>query len=133
MSMTENQERVLVALQQAQQALGAYDLLERLRRPGFSSPTQIYRALDQLIQHGLVYRLETLNAYISCSPLGDCRSRSRAFAICDSCGQVNELLADDLTHHIQQGANRLGFALGRVALEIHGQCTTCTRLAQFGR
>ncbi len=130
MQLTANQQRVFTALQQAKEPLSAYALLERLRKPGFSAPTQVYRALDRLVQHGLVHRLETLNAYVTCSHPKDCKHRFMAFAICDTCGHIDEFVDNDLSRSLGRWAKNHAFALGRTAIEIHGQCGTCAGLTQ---
>lgn len=96
MQLTANQQRVLETLQQANGPLSAYALLDRLRDRGFSAPTQVYRALERLAEHDLVHRLETLNAYVSCTHPGRCQHDFRAFAICDVCGHVDEFANTDL-------------------------------------
>ena len=64
--LTKNQSLVLDALTNAHQALGAYALLDLLREKGFKAPLQIYRPLEQLVDLGLVHRLESLNAWTVC-------------------------------------------------------------------
>ena len=73
MQLTANQQRVLATLQEASSPLSAYALLDRLREAGFGAPVQVYRALERLAEQGLVHRLESLNAYVSCSHSGGCR------------------------------------------------------------
>jgi Fur family zinc uptake transcriptional regulator len=119
---------VLDALRQARGPLSAYALLDLVRGEGFSAPTQVYRALDRLRQHGLVHRLETLNAYVSCShPRGD---GVTAFAICDNCGHIDELVDRTLGNSLQRLANRCAFSPKSSTIEIHGRCAVCTGLAQ---
>ena len=53
---------------------------------GLRAPLQVYRALDKLVETGLVHRLESLNAFVACAHKhchDDCAS---AFAICEKCG-----------------------------------------------
>src|SRR5256885_4073285 len=61
----------------------------------FRSPTQVYRALDKLAEQGVVHRLESLNAYVCCSHPDEGSHDFSAFAICDSCGQVDEFVDED--------------------------------------
>ena len=52
---------------QGHAAVKAYDLLAELdRQGGAAKPPTVYRALDFLMAHGLVHRLESLNAYVGC-------------------------------------------------------------------
>lgn len=96
MQLTEKQQHVLATLKQAGSPLSAYALLDRLREKGFSAPVQVYRALERLVGHGLVHRLESLNAYVTCAHRSGCQQSFKAFAICDSCGCVDEFNDNDL-------------------------------------
>ncbi|MEL6211496.1 MAG: transcriptional repressor, partial [Pseudomonadota bacterium] len=59
---TPTRRRVLEILLETQCALGAYDILHRLRAEGMpAQPPVAYRALDFLMRHGLVHRIERLN------------------------------------------------------------------------
>lgn len=132
MQLTSNQQRVLSTLQDAKRALSAYALLDRLRAVGFSAPTQVYRALERLTQHGLVHRLESVNAYVSCAHRPGCMHGFTAFAICDSCGHVDEFLDNDLSDSLGRWAQENAFSLGNSAIEIRGRCGACAGLADAG-
>ena len=123
MSLTANQKYTLSALHQANGPLTAYELLERLRKQGFKAPTQVYRALDKLIEQGLVHRLETLNAYVTCSYPSHCKLNFTAFAICDICGNADEFAVNPvgLNHWVKNH----GFILESSVIEIRGQCIKC--------
>ena len=61
--LTPVREKVLELLLESHGALGAYTILEKLASVGFrSQPPVAYRALDFLVEHGLVHRIEKLNA-----------------------------------------------------------------------
>ncbi|MBD3894691.1 transcriptional repressor [Halomonas sp. ML-15] len=124
MPLTANQQRVLEVLRSAEAPLGAYALLERLSSDGFSAPTQVYRALDVLIRHGLAHRLETLNAYVACR-LEACRHGLTAFAICDDCGRIDELVDNALSSCLGNLVERRDFSPGSTTIEIHGTCSEC--------
>ncbi len=68
LQMTPVRRRVLEILLQEHVALGAYAILERLRQEGLGSqPPVAYRALDFLVKHGFVHKIERLNAFVACS------------------------------------------------------------------
>ncbi len=49
-------------------AVGAYELLDWLNAAGYGSqPPVAYRALDFLVAHGFVHKIERLNAFIACT------------------------------------------------------------------
>ncbi|MFV0600614.1 MAG: transcriptional repressor [Brachymonas sp.] len=125
MQLTANQQLVLTTLQQADGPLGAYALLDRLREAGFSAPVQVYRALERLAEQGLVHRLESLNAYVSCTHSEGCRHGLMAFAICDECGHVDEFTDDGLGRCLGRWMKNNAFSLSSSTIELHGKCTAC--------
>ena len=128
MQLTANQQYVLTGLKEADSPLSAYSLLERLRKPGFSAPAQVYRALDRLIERGLVHRLETVNAYVACSHPTDCKHGSVAFAICDTCGYTDEFAVND--SDLRHWAKNHAFCLDATVIEIRGRCAICAKPVQ---
>lgn len=70
LKLTKNQGLVLSVLESSGQPLSAYTILDRLRGQGLKAPLQVYRALDKLLEHGRVHRLESMNAFVVC-----CHSR----------------------------------------------------------
>ncbi|MBC8862824.1 transcriptional repressor, partial [Escherichia coli] len=72
-------ERVLAA----QRPIGAYDLLAELEpQRGRVPPTTVYRALDFLVEHGFIHRIESKNAFFACCEIGV--PHEGQFLICDS-------------------------------------------------
>lgn len=130
MQLTPRQQSVFHALEQAQAPLSAYMLLERIRKPGLNAPVQVYRTLEQLIEQGLVHRLESLNAYIACSCPDECSHGLTAFAICTQCGRIDTFIDRTVTQGLQHWAATHAFNLKRTAIEMRGQCATCAGLAQ---
>src|SRR3954463_11395636 len=89
--LTDLRREVLGLILDADAPTGAYDLLDRLRatRDGAAPPT-VYRALDFLLEHGLIHKLERLSAFVGCiaHEEGD---HAAQFLICRSCGKVAEI------------------------------------------
>lgn len=125
MQLTTNQQRALSALRQANRPLSAYALLEQLRPAGLTAPTQVYRALEKLLEYGLIHRLESLNAYVSCCHAQGCKHRIAAFAICDVCGCIEEFTENSLSQCLGQWAKHHAFSMRNTTIEIRGQCATC--------
>jgi len=130
MPLTKDQQRVLNALKAAGRPLGAYALLDRLRQPGFKAPTQVYRALDRLVELGTVHRLETLNAYIACSHPELCKHNFTAFAICETCGHIDEFATSDLSGSLERLIKENNFAARGATIEMLGKCQRCIDLEQ---
>lgn len=122
--LTQLRRRVLELVWQGHAAVKAYDLLAELDRKGGSAkPPTVYRALDFLMAHGLVHRLESLNAYVGC-PQPEAPHEGQ-FLICDCCGDVSEFEASAIRRAIAVQATGLGFAVGQQTVEIRGVCRSC--------
>lgn len=52
--LTKNQSLVMGALAHSDGPMSAYTILDKLRDNGFRAPLQVYRALDKLLEYGLV-------------------------------------------------------------------------------
>lgn len=123
--LTKNQILVLGALTRAGAPLGAYAILDELRGKGFRAPLQVYRALDKLIEQGLVHRIESLNAFVACPHPDDHGATTIAFAICDSCGRVSEFADMTVQQRLARWSEENRFSLASTTLEIHGHCASC--------
>ena len=122
--LTRLRRRVLELVWQGHAAVKAYDLLGALdRKGGAAKPPTVYRALDFLMAHGLVHRLESLNAYIGC-PQPDAPHDGQ-FLICDSCGHVSEFEAPAIQDAIEVQAADSEFAVERRTVEVRGVCRGC--------
>lgn len=124
--LTKNQQLVFDALSGADGPLSAYTILDQLREQGFRAPPQVYRALDKLVELGMVHRLESLNAFVACRHPGcDTHQETIAFAICADCGRVAEISDDTLSEELALIAGRSGFQLKKSTVELRGLCKAC--------
>ena len=122
--LTRLRRRVLELVWRGHSAVKAYELLGELGHDGGAAkPPTVYRALDFLIAHGLVHRLESLNAYVGCPRPG--APHDGQFLICGSCGTVREFTAPAVQGAIAREAASLGFAVGQQTIEVHGVCESC--------
>lgn len=122
--LTPTRRRVLELLLESHAALGAYDILSRLKVEGIASqPTIVYRALDFLVALGLAHRIEKLNAYVGCVHPGG--AHAPAFLICRNCGLVAEMPAAEVADSLAATAGRMGFALEHAVVEAEGECPAC--------
>lgn len=124
-SLTRNQHLVLGALTGARGPLSAYSILDQLRDDGIKAPLQIYRALDKLLELGLAHRLESLNAFVACAHLHEHDSGLAAFAICETCGRVDEFADEIVQQRLSDWALARGFKPARTTVEIRGHCAAC--------
>lgn len=126
--LTPVRRRVLEILLEAHRALGAYDVLQRLAAEGFGNqPPVAYRALEFLVENGLVHRITRLNAFTACMHPGE--DHSPAFLICRLCDAVAEAPAAPVRAALDKAAAGLGFAIERSNVEALGLCPACQQVA----
>lgn len=123
--LTKNQSLVMDVLSKAGGPLSAYTILDALRDEGFRAPPQVYRALDKLVEIGLIHRLESLNAFVACRHPGCDDHETIAFMICESCGKVSEITDDTMASRLKGLAKDAQFALKRSIVELRGTCGAC--------
>jgi len=126
--LTPLRKTVLGLVWGSHEPVGAYDILEQLRaQRDRVAPATVYRALDFLIEHGLIHRIESLNAFVGC---GDPRIPHRGqFMICRECKTVAELADPDINQAVERRAHSLGFTVDRQTVEIIGVCDACAARA----
>lgn len=123
---TPLRRRVLELVWSSHKPVGAYALLDRLRNEELgSAPPTVYRALDFLIENGLIHRIERMNAFVGCSHPGE--THRGFFLICSDCGNAQELDGDGLSETIIASAEQRGFAAREMTLEVTGVCADCRR------
>ena len=95
--LTRVRRTVLEFLLNAGMPVKAYDILDALRlsAPKALTPASIYRALDYLLQEGLVHKVGTLNAYVACAEAcpescNDVCTDACAKTLADSCTKNGE-------------------------------------------
>ena len=123
--LTKNQSLVFGALSRAEGPLSAYTILDQLRDDGFRAPLQVYRALDKLVETGMVHRLESLNAFVACRHPGCDSHETIAFAICETCGKVTEISDEALETRLRELAREDGFTVRKAVVELRGLCAGC--------
>jgi len=123
--LTRNQALVLSELSKAGAPLSAYTILDRLRDEGFRAPLQVYRALDKLIEFGLIHRLESLNAFVTCAHDHHHHALA-AFAICETCGKADEFSDEAIEERLHAWTHANGFKPSKTTIEIRGVCAGCS-------
>jgi Fur family zinc uptake transcriptional regulator len=127
-ALTPLRRQVLDLVIAAERPVGAYALLDRLKadRPGAAPPT-VYRALDFLLEHRLIHRIEKLNAFIGCieAGAGPAHDHPHQFLICRRCGGTAEISDQAAAHALEDAARRSGFRTERMVVEIEGLCAGC--------
>jgi Fur family zinc uptake transcriptional regulator len=123
--LTPMRRQVLEVLAASHQPLGAYEIMEQVAREGpRPAPITIYRALDFLIENGLVHRIESRNAFLACQHHHDSGALV-AFLICEKCGAVGEAPAAAIMQTIAAATKGTGFVPKLSVIEIIGLCAHC--------
>jgi Fur family zinc uptake transcriptional regulator len=123
--LTSLRREVLALILQSPTPLTAYQLLNQLRQHRQSAvPPTIYRALDFLLGHHLIHRIERLNAFVPCAEHAHDHTDAQ-FLICRACGSVTEIEDDAITQALTQAARARGFQPGRAIIELDGLCAAC--------
>jgi len=124
--LTKLRRQVLELIWQAHTPLGAYalmDMLEQHSERKRVAPPTVYRALDFLIEHGLIHKVHSLNAYIGCSHPRD--DHNDALFICLNCGFTEEVPSRSIQQAINLSASQNRFTVQEKVLEICGLCSAC--------
>ena len=123
---TAQRRRVLELVWNSHRPVGAYDILDRLRRDGHkAAPPTVYRALEFLIEADLVHRLDSLNAFVGCADPNN--PHTGQFLICRACRSVTELDDAEISRIVDSKAAERGFTAIHQTLEIQGLCRTCRK------
>jgi Fur family transcriptional regulator, zinc uptake regulator len=116
--------RVLELILQADQPTRAYALLAQLERErGKLGPPTVYRALDFLLAHGLIHKVETSNAFVACADVE--HTHESQFVICEDCGATEEIRDDEIVQTLRRLGEGRGFAVERQVIEARGLCPAC--------
>lgn len=127
--LTPIREAVFCTIWASHRPLGAYDIVDKMTlnpQTGkrIKAPT-VYRAIEFLLEQGLIHRIASLNAYIGCPFPGN--FHNDFFLICRSCGVTAVCSTDQLNATITKTAERTGFKVETQAIEISGLCPECQR------
>ena len=131
-NLTELRRHVLGLILDAASPTGAYELLDRLRptRRGAAPPT-VYRALEFLLDQGLIHKVERLSAFVGCvagctaNPDDGTHTHAAQFLICRECGRVIEMQNHKVSAVLAQAAKEAGFSVSSATVEAEGLCSTC--------
>ncbi|MBV1829544.1 transcriptional repressor [Komagataeibacter sp. AV436] len=131
--LTDMRRLVLGLVLAAERPLGAYELLEQIRasRGKPVAPPTVYRALDFLMEQGLIHKIERLSAFVGCRHMLEsghaCHGHVHAaqFLICSACGRVTELDDPHILKALVEVTKARGFTVRQTTIEAEGLCAAC--------
>lgn len=122
--LTPIRQRIFELIWATHKAIGAYDLLAILQREDPNAkPVTIYRALDFLLNAGLIHKVASLNAFIGCS--NPETAHNSVLLICDVCHDAKEVAAQEVYEAICDIGKNNAFQPQQLTLELHGCCEEC--------
>lgn len=130
--LTEIRRSVLALVIGAKGPVGAYALLDRLKAErANAAPVTVYRALDFLLENGLIHKIERLNAFVACTEHGEHEQHEHAvqFLICRTCGTVAEMEDHGIAAAVSKAAGKSGFRPDHATVEVEGTCGSCASAA----
>ncbi|WP_394754752.1 transcriptional repressor [Crenothrix sp.] len=125
--LTPIRQQVLRLIWESHKAVKAYELLDKLKPvQNAAKPVTVYRALDFLIEQGLIHRVESLNAFVGCR----CPElqHEQLLLICNQCNEVEERSAAQVMRALSSEIKQAHFIVHSKAIEIHGVCQKCAVL-----
>ena len=132
--LTPLRRDVLRLVLESEAPIGAYALLDQLKASrAKAAPPTVYRALDFLLEQGLIHRLERLNAFMGCNEALEghgahhdhAHVHPHQFLICRGCGMTREISDHGVAEAISAAAAKAGFSAARATVEIEGFCGKC--------
>lgn len=127
--LTDNRRLVLETLARHDSAMSAYEIIDALKTdmPTVKPPT-VYRALEFLMELGIVHHVESKNRFLLCSHLN--HTHRAQILVCDKCGAIEELvMKEEVLAALSQSAADHGFELTSHSFELHGLCAQCQEAA----
>ena len=132
--LTPLRRDVLRLVLESEAPIGAYALRDQLKASrAKAAPPTVYRALDFLLEQGLIHRLERLNAFMGCAEALEghgahhdhAHDHPHQFLICRGCGATREISDHAVAEAISAAAAKAGFSAARSTVEIEGYCGKC--------
>ncbi|MCH8322021.1 MAG: transcriptional repressor [Proteobacteria bacterium] len=123
-NLTATRRRVLELVWQGHEPVKAYQIINNFRAGHQATkPPTVYRALDFLMENGLVHRIESLNAFVGCTRP---ENRHQAdFFICTACHRVDEIDSGKIAATFEKLARQQNFTISHKTVEVYGLCRAC--------
>ena len=124
-NLTDLRRQVLDLVLAHDGVVKAYQILSDWQQArGSAAPPTVYRALEFLVEQGILHRVEALNGYVVCRHL-DCAHPS-VILTCRDCGKVDEMAADEGFMTLRQLCAGHGFEMDEQQLLLNGRCVQCS-------
>lgn len=125
LELSHNQKIIYELLERSDKPLKAYKILFETQKKGIKSPTQVYRALDKLIEIGKVHKIESKNSYVACNNKNCLNQISTSFLICNICEKIVEIEDRKILEQFSRICKKFDSQYSQHSLEIFGTCISC--------
>lgn len=99
--------------------------LEILRNKNLSySRATVYRTVRQLLDAGLLQKVQILSGKVLYEPIKS--NVYHAHAVCNICGDIIEILEEDLGKYVKDICEKLQFKIDYQSIHIYGSCRRCS-------
>lgn len=125
---TKLRQQVYEEIAGVHNSIGAYEILNRLSTKGTRlAPISVYRAIDALMEAGVIHRLESKNAFFACRrpEHGFEKGRRPLVLSCEKCGTVAEVDSGEIFETIGHLAEAADFKPRVKFVEVSGLCPRC--------
>ncbi len=123
MGLSKNETLVWETLAAEDDALKAYEILDRLKNRGVRAPMTVYRALEGLENKGHIHKIDGMNAFVLCRHEGP--HMVQTFLVCETCSHVRELEMVAVEAGIIDAVRKATFEMNTARIEIKGECEKC--------
>jgi Fur family zinc uptake transcriptional regulator len=129
LQLTASRAGVVAILAERGAPLGAYAIIEALamREGKPIAPPTVYRALDFLIEHGFLHRIESRNMFAPCAHFD--HAHRGVMLSCQACGRSVEIEDEGVGAAIDRAAHSVGFRPAGGVIEVAGVCAECAKSA----
>ena len=124
--LTEIRRQVLELVLEYPDVVKAYDLLGDLQRIRHNAaPPTVYRALEFLVEAGILHRMESRNGFVFCPQFR--RSHTSVIVNCARCGHTREIAAEKPVSCLLDFCSENGFSLASEPIVLTGLCAGCEK------
>ena len=120
-----NKDIVLNIIKKSSSNMTAYEILRKFQKIKNVQPMTVYRALNILIDDGVIHKSNINKTFIYCKQ-GHDHNHNPVIAICKKCGDTDELKSDLFINFFKKYSLKK-FKFKNFELEVSTLCTTCTK------
>jgi Fur family zinc uptake transcriptional regulator len=118
-----NSDIVLNIIKKSKKNLTAYEILEKFEKIKKVKPMTVYRALNSLIEDGLIHKSNQNKTFVLCKHNHGSK-HNPALAICKKCGDTNEIRSDIFLNLFKKYKLK-NFDFDNFEIEVSALCRSC--------